>query len=110
MRCAFGLVYKTDDRKDRASYDACVELNDDMVVGHTEGLETALVPSGAYLRKRFDGQLDEMGAALRKMRVEEIPSRGLTLDGQRPMIEIYLNDFLRRAIKPKIDLCVPVRT
>lgn len=105
----FGLVYKVGNRNISASYDACVELNEPVAIPPSEGIETALVPSGAYLRQRYTGPVEDMGAALRKMRVEDIPGRRLDLDVQRPMIEVYLNDFVRRDNAPKIDLCVPVK-
>jgi DNA gyrase inhibitor GyrI len=107
---AFGLVYKVGDRNIAASYDACVELNEQIDVAQSEGIETALIPSGAYLRQRFTGPLEKMGAVLRKMRTKDIPDRGLILDEKRPLVEVYLNDFVAHAVDPKIDLCVPVKT
>jgi hypothetical protein len=50
-----------------------------------------------------------MGTALATMRAKDVPGRRLDLDEQRPMIEVYLNDFTRRDVDPKIDLCVPVK-
>lgn len=107
---AFGLVYKVGEQVDRATYDACVELNDDMVAKIPEGFDTTVIPSGAYLRQRLAAPLEEIGTMFRKLRVEEAVSRGLMFDAGKPMIEVYLNDFVRRGIEPKIDLCVPVRT
>lgn len=105
----FGLVYKVNNRNVSASYDACVELNEHVSVPLSEGIETALVPSGAYLRQRFTGPIDEMGTVLATMRGKDVPDRRLDLDTQRPMIEVYLNDFARHDATPKIDLCVPVK-
>lgn len=106
----FGLVYKAGDRTSSASYDACVEMNGDAGVRPSDGVETALVPSGAYLRQRYTGPIEEMGAALRKMRDQDVPSRGLGLDARRPMIEVYFNDFVNHDVDPKVDLCVPIKT
>ena len=108
----FGLVHKIEgrssDRPNEASYDACVEHHEGLRADAGSGVDIAYVPGGAYLRTRFNGEIADLGIALRRLRIDETARRGIAFDETRPIIEVYLNDFTRTGNAPKIDLCVPV--
>ena len=89
-------------------YEACVELLAGYETLVPAGFDVIRLPGGAYARRRHSGS-DTLRSTITTLRDEWVPSQGLTVDGRRPMIEIYCDDPLVVApIARKIEVCIPV--
>ena len=92
----------------QSCYDACVELPEDAVADPTRGVDLQTLPGGAFLRTRMREPMEQIGAVFSMLCGLEVPSRGLSLDMARPLLEIYVDNRPGAAAPYRIDLCVPV--
>ncbi len=105
---AYGLLRDRADAQD-GRYDACVEVPTGVVEETAAGVGLQMLPGGAFIRHRHAEGLDRVGPVLQWMASEWAPSRGMSLDVGRPMLEVYLCDPLKPAGgKLRMDLCLPV--
>jgi DNA gyrase inhibitor GyrI len=89
-------------------YDACIEAPVGVIEDPSAGVGMQMLPGGAYGRHRHSQGREEIGAAFIRLEREWAPSRGMTLDTSRPLIEAYLSsDPL--AVSVRMDLCLPVQ-
>lgn len=90
-------------------YDACIELQPGLVSDSQAGIESKMTPGGAFAVARVRGPHAAISRAFKYLRSEWVPKHGLTVDEDRPHLEIYLNDpATTPADQLLTDVCVPV--
>ncbi len=89
-------------------YDAACALPDDVDAAGSE-LMAVRMPGGTYQRHRVVGRYDDLHAKAFAMCTAELPSRGLAVAPNRPLVVVYFSDPLKRdADNLKAEICLPV--
>lgn len=108
-RVRYGLSHDDPGITDAAKcrYDACVELAPGAVVSGQP--QRATLPGGRYACTRFEGTVDEINDAWRRLLRGWLPGSGLQLDA-RPFLEHYPLDATYDPQTSVFDcqLCIPV--
>jgi len=113
VNVGYGLLHDNPQivSEDQCRYDACIEIPEQFESKIPEMFSVQKLPGGAFARTRHKGMTAELSKTIVNLRDEGIPSRGLWLDPNRPMLEIYHDDPMTVADGArKIDVCVPVST
>lgn len=111
VRNGYGLVRDNPRIKPAAEcrYDACIEAPEGFLPDEKSGVTMQLLPGGSYARHRHVGGLAGLGQAFSWLAREWSAGRGLVVDTNRPLIEIYLKDLKTGQPGPgRMDICVPV--
>ena len=90
-------------------YDACVPLFVGIEAEPEAGIGRQTLPGGAYAVHTHVGAYGDVGELLSRLRSDVVPKRGLSLDDDRALMTIHLNDpALTREMHRRTELCVPV--
>lgn len=90
-------------------YEACVPLVPGIELEPAEGIGRQVFGFGAYAVHTHVGSHEETGGAFSRLRRDIVPKRGLSIDGDRAFVAIYLNDpTVTREAYRRTELCVPV--
>ena len=108
MQRGFGLTRKSAARAGHDCYDACVEFSEDLELELSTDVRYQLISGGSYLRERHRGSPESMGSTFSKLKNEEGPRRGLSVDLDRPFMEIYMFGKGDLYGHKRVDACVPV--
>ncbi len=96
---------------DRCRYDACIEIPERFESKIPEPFSVQKFLGGAFARARHNGMTAELSMTIADLRDGWIPSSGLWLDPNRPILEIYHDDPVTVPDgERKIDICIPVST
>jgi AraC family transcriptional regulator len=111
MRVSYGL-FRDNPRCTDAEllrYDACIPLVLGLEEDPASGIYRQILPGGAFAVHTHLGGFEPMGDLFSHMYREEIPSRGLRVDDERPFLAIYRTDpTVTREDYQRTELCVPV--
>jgi AraC family transcriptional regulator len=90
-------------------YDACVPAAPFAELELVAGIERQVLPGGAWAVHVHVGGYDTAGDVISRLQREIVPARGLTVDYDRPVMAVYLNDprFMRQ-VHRRTDLYIPV--
>ncbi len=108
---AYGLVrdHAAVAGENEGRYDACIEAAGDLAEDHDAGIGLQVLPGGAYVRHRHTQGSATIAPQMHWLCNEWAPGRGVTVDGNRPLLEAYLTDPLDpKSGKLRLDLCVPI--
>lgn len=94
---------------DQCRYDACIDMPEQLAPSAWENMMPQRLPGGAYVRRRYVGPHNQIGAAVKEMRETWCAAPGIKLAADRPLVEIYLDDPLTcPPEKLRTDLCMPI--
>lgn len=94
---------------EKCRYDACIELPISISELDASKLNRQTLPGGAYARQRHTGPYSELTDAIRSIRDDWVPTHGLGVDPNRPLVNIHLDDPAFCPVeKLRTDLCLPV--
>jgi DNA gyrase inhibitor GyrI len=82
------------------SYACCVQIPEDVQSG-SDGVEIADLPGGRYAVLSIAKDPQTIGASIGRFYQEYMPQNNLSVDGARPVYEIYWEDTM--------EYCVPIR-
>jgi AraC family transcriptional regulator len=111
VRRAFGIFH--DNPRTTAPellrYDACVPMLPCAELDQEGDIGRQVLPGGSWAVHTHVGSYDETGELYARLQDELVPKRGLTIDGERPLLAIYLNDpRVTRELHRRTELCIPV--
>jgi AraC family transcriptional regulator len=90
-------------------YDACVELMPELEDRALRDLGVTTLAGGAYACRRLFGSYDKMRSVVANVHSEFVELPGLTLDSNRPVVSIYVDNPDRHAENElRADICVPI--
>jgi AraC family transcriptional regulator len=90
-------------------YDACVEVMPELEDRALRDLGVTTLPGGAYACRRLSGSYDKMRSIVANVYSEFVALPGLTFDGNRPVVSIYIDNPKRHAEDElRADICVPI--
>ena len=73
------------------------------------GIRRQVLRGGAYAVYTNVGSIEETGELFSDLRQKEIPTRGLSVEEDRPFLAAYLTDpTVTREKQRRTELCVPV--
>jgi AraC family transcriptional regulator len=111
MRVSYGL-FRDNPRRVAAEllrYDACIPLVMGLEDDPDAGIHRQLLPGGAFAVYTHVGSLEQTGRLFSELYREEIPSRGMQPDDERPFLAVYRTDpTVTREQFQRTELCVPV--
>jgi AraC family transcriptional regulator len=111
VRRAFGVFH--DNPRTTAPellrYDACVPLIACAEFELAPGIGRQALPGGAWAVYTHVGAYSETGQLYARLQDDVVPKRGLTIDSERPLLAMYLNDpRITREVHRRTELCIPV--
>ena len=79
------------------------------IAGRTSDIGRQTLPGGAFAVHIHVGSYEEAGPLLSRLCNEVVPKRALTVDHERPLVAVYLNDpQITRELHRRTELCIPV--
>lgn len=87
-----------------AGYECCLEAPE-AILGEPGRVEIKELPGGCYAVLKVDKDPESIGQALDRFYSEFVPQEELELDGQRPTLEIYYENWMEYCA-PLVKGCV----
>ncbi len=107
----YGLAHDNPQKSipERLRYDAAVQLSENVTSEQTKAMAFTTFPGGVYIVGRHCGDHEQIRTVIRTLRDDCISGLGLSLDTDRPLVEIYVDDPLFCPVeKLRTDICLPV--
>jgi AraC family transcriptional regulator len=111
VRRAFGIFHDNPRTTppELMRYDACVPLAACAELEPNEGIGRHTLPTCTWAVYTHVGPHCEAGDVISTLHGDLIPKRGLTVDHDRPILAVYLNDpRVTREVHRRTELCIPV--
>jgi AraC family transcriptional regulator len=90
-------------------YDACIDIAPGLEVDYHAGVGRQTLPGGTFAVYEHVGPHNELCRSFNEMKRSAVPQRGMTIDGDRAFMEVYLDDPQRVPLALcRTELCVPI--
>jgi AraC family transcriptional regulator len=90
-------------------YDACIDVAPGLDIDYHAGVGRQTLPGGTFAIYTHTGSHHELRDAFQAMKHDAVRERGLSVDDDRPFMEVYLDDPQYVPIHAcRTELCVPI--
>lgn len=79
----------TDVAADQIRYTACIDLGANPPYDRAQNVVQDIFPGGVYASVKFEGDTSDVGKVLSRIKNEWLPKQAVSLDINRPFLEIY---------------------